>query len=318
MLFYRVKLALAISSGNSDNHHFLLLYQKTKTKKSILASYQKNLMTVMATSLSQSLLGLQKAEAIFERVVQLSDYIFRDEELENKQDRLQELAFLLEGVKGTDTILTIFNHISYKPELEVGQKEFWGDLPFDTKTKKMTSVLSILHKDYLNFPYESVNWLMSIFPKIPFEDRVNMKIHHSGIRFVRTDGKQIRLFSQGIPVQVDKERNFKYTFNYIQNIQHLFKNDYPHYWIRLSYGQQNELLHTFHSDTKETAKGDLLSVREKEILALIANDLDTKAIAQKLFISINTVGNHRSKMIDKLGVRDTTALVQLAKMTGMI
>jgi DNA-binding NarL/FixJ family response regulator len=46
--------------------------------------------------------------------------------------------------------------------------------------------------------------------------------------------------------------------------------------------------------------------------------LDTKEIAQKLFISVNTVGNHRSNMIENLSSRDTTALVQLAKMAGMI
>jgi DNA-binding CsgD family transcriptional regulator len=51
---------------------------------------------------------------------------------------------------------------------------------------------------------------------------------------------------------------------------------------------------------------------------LIADDLDTREIAEKLFISPNTVGNHRSNMIDRLGARDTTALVQLAKMTEMI
>lgn len=268
--------------------------------------------------LSQSLLGLRKAEGIFERVVELSDYIFKDDELENKQERLKELEFLLDGVRGTDTILTIFNHISYLPELEVGQDEFWGQLPLNNTTQKMKSVLSILHKDYIAFPYQSVNWLMDVFPKIAFEDRVNMKLHHCGMRFVRNDGKEIRLFSQGVPVQVDQERNFKYTFNFVQNCQHLFKNDYQHYWIRLSYGQNNELLQTFHSDSNETAKGDLLSQREKEILKLIAEDLETKEIATKLFISVNTVGNHRSKMIEKLGVRDTTALVQMAKMTGMI
>lgn len=188
----------------------------------------------------------------------------------------------------------------------------------EAKDEKMKNVLSILHTDYSSFPFESVNWLITIFPTIPFEERINMKIHHCGIRFVRKDGKQIRLFSQGIPLQVDEKRNFKYTLNYIQNIQHLFKNDYTYYWIRLSYGEQNELLQTFHSDTKETTKGDLLSAREKEILKLIAEDMDTKTIAQKLFISVNTVGNHRSNMIERLGVRDTTALVQLAKMTGMI
>jgi DNA-binding CsgD family transcriptional regulator len=270
------------------------------------------------TTLYQNLLGLRKAEAIYDRVVQLSDLIFRDEALANKREHLQELTFLLQGVKGTDTILTIFNHRTYLPELEVGQEEFWGLLPNETKDERMKNILSILHKDYAAFPYESVNWLANIFPKIPYEERVNMKVHHCCMRFIRADDKQIRLFSQGVPVQVDEKRNFRYTLNYIQNIQHLIKKDFTSYWIRISYGQKSELVQTFHSGSKDSSKRDLLSTREKEVLLLIAEDLDTKEIAQRLFISVNTVGNHRSNMIDRLGARDTTALVQLAKMTGMI
>lgn len=270
------------------------------------------------TTVSQGLLGLRKAEAIYGRVVQLSEYIFGAEPLENKSEHMQELSFLLHGVRGPETILTIFNHKTYLPELEVGQAEFWGELPKESKDNRMKNILSILHQDYSAFPFESVNWLTTIFAKIPFQDRVNMKIHHSGIRFVRTDGKQIRLFSQGIPVQVDEQRNFKYTLNYIQNIQHLIKKDFTYYWLRLAYGQQKELVQTFHSGTQEFSKRDLLSIREKEILSLIAEDLETKEIARKLFISVNTVGNHRSNMMDRLGARDTTALVQLAKMAGMI
>ena len=104
----------------------------------------------------------------------------------------------------------------------------------------------------------------------------------------------------------------------MQNIHHLIKKDYPNYWIRFSYGQQKEFLQTFHSADKLYSKNDLLSNREKEILMLIAEDMDTKEIAEKLFISVNTVGNHRSNMIERLGARDTTALVQLAKMMGII
>lgn len=62
----------------------------------------------------------------------------------------------------------------------------------------------------------------------------------------------------------------------------------------------------------------MLSAREKEILKLIAEDIDSKEIARQLFISTATVGNHRSNMIEKIGARDTTALVQLAKMAGII
>lgn len=266
----------------------------------------------------ESLLGLQKAEAIYGRVIKLSGLAFRAEDLADKQEHLKELEFLLEGVRSAETILTIFNHKTYLPELEVGQESFWGWSSHQTGEKKMHNVLSLLHKDYVKFPYESVTWLTEIFPKIPFSERVNMKIHHCCMRFVKPDGKEVRLFSQGVPVQLDEERNFQYTLNYIQNIHYLIKRDFPYYWIRLSYGEQQEHVQTFHSDTQESGKRDLLSPREKEILLLIAEDLETKEIANRLYISNNTVANHRGNMIERLGVRDTTALVQLAKMTGMI
>lgn len=266
----------------------------------------------------ESLLGLQKAEAIYGRVMKLSNLAFRAEDLADKKEHLKELEFLLKGVSGAETILTIFNHKTYLPELEVGQESFWGWSSQQTDEKKMYNVLSLLHKDYVKFPYQSVAWLTEIFPKIPFSERVNMRIHHCCMRFVRPDGKEVRLFSQGVPVQLDEERNFQYTLNYIQNIHYLIKRDFPYYWIRLSHGEQHEHVHTFHSGTQESGRRDLLSPREKEILLLIAEDLETKEIAKQLFISNNTVANHRSNMFERLGVRDTTALVQLAKMTGMI
>jgi DNA-binding NarL/FixJ family response regulator len=121
-----------------------------------------------------------------------------------------------------------------------------------------------------------------------------------------------------MPIQVDEHRNFVYTFNYVQNIDHLVKRLFPHYWIRFAYGQQRQFVQTFHSADKEHSTADLLTAREKQVLLLIAEDMETKAIAEQLRISMNTVGNHRSNMIEKLGARDTTALVQLAKMSGMI
>jgi DNA-binding NarL/FixJ family response regulator len=46
--------------------------------------------------------------------------------------------------------------------------------------------------------------------------------------------------------------------------------------------------------------------------------METKEIAETLFISLNTVDNHRSNMILQTGARDTTALVQLCKMMHSI
>lgn len=168
------------------------------------------------------------------------------------------------------------------------------------------------------FPAESVDWFARALEKIPYTQKYNLKFFHCAIRYRRIDGTPICIFSKGLPIHYDARRNFTFTFNYVQNVAHLIKKDFSYYWVRITHGINSEFVHTFHSENKEYSNRDLLSSREKEILKLIADDLDTKEIASRLFISPNTVGNHRSNMIDRLGVRDTTALVQIAKMTEMI
>jgi len=264
------------------------------------------------------LIGLKKSEAIYNKVAELSKHIFSEDNLLDRSAYMKELEFLLQGIKGTDTHLTIFNHSNFSPELEVGHIEFWGPLTEGSMQERMVNILGLLNKEYAQFPYESVDWFTKVLQEIPNEEKVNMKIHHSCMRFTRMDNKPICIFSQGMPIQIDEQHNFKYTLNYVQNINHLIKKDFPYYWIRLIYGEEQQFVQTFHSNVKQFSKHDLISNREKEILKLIAADVDTKEIAKQLFISTATVGNHRSNMVDRLGARDTTALVQLAKMTGMI
>jgi len=49
-----------------------------------------------------------------------------------------------------------------------------------------------------------------------------------------------------------------------------------------------------------------LSVREREVLALVAEGLQNKDIAKKLFLSEKTVKNHVSNIFKKLNVNDRT------------
>jgi DNA-binding NarL/FixJ family response regulator len=61
--------------------------------------------------------------------------------------------------------------------------------------------------------------------------------------------------------------------------------------------------------------GDPLSVlspREKEVLQLIAEEHTSGEIAELLFISEKTVEKHRSKLMEKLNVRNIAGLVRMA------
>lgn len=61
-----------------------------------------------------------------------------------------------------------------------------------------------------------------------------------------------------------------------------------------------------------------LSFREQEILQLLAKGLISKQIADKLFISVNTVNTHRQRIIEKLNVSNTAEAVQYAGRLGLI
>ena len=58
--------------------------------------------------------------------------------------------------------------------------------------------------------------------------------------------------------------------------------------------------------------------RELEILELIAGGLSNREIAEKLFVSENTVKTHSSRLFDKLGAKRRTQAVQLGKELGLI
>ena len=57
---------------------------------------------------------------------------------------------------------------------------------------------------------------------------------------------------------------------------------------------------------------DLLTGREKEILQLLASNLTSQQIANKLYISKKTVENHRSNMLEKFKVKNAASLIKLA------
>ena len=61
-----------------------------------------------------------------------------------------------------------------------------------------------------------------------------------------------------------------------------------------------------------------LTAREREVFHLIAEGLTTKEIARKLEISTKTGENHRSRVLAKLGLRNTAEVVRYALRRGLL
>lgn len=61
-----------------------------------------------------------------------------------------------------------------------------------------------------------------------------------------------------------------------------------------------------------------LSLRQKEVLSLLAAGLKAKEVGEKLFLSSRTVESHKYKIMEILGVDTNTQLVQFAVSNGLI
>ena len=68
----------------------------------------------------------------------------------------------------------------------------------------------------------------------------------------------------------------------------------------------------------QTRTGKELSVREKDVLRLIAKGMINRDIADKLYISLNTVLTHRKNITSKLGVKTIPGLTFYAITNGLI
>ncbi len=71
-------------------------------------------------------------------------------------------------------------------------------------------------------------------------------------------------------------------------------------------------------DEGQLAPADEITAREREILRLLSEGLSNKEIADRLFISLNTVKWHASNIYSKLGAANRTEAASIAKRLGIL
>lgn len=88
---------------------------------------------------------------------------------------------------------------------------------------------------------------------------------------------------------------------------------------------ENLLRKVFHIPTgkimlfnDDNSSASMLTARETEILGLLSQGYQSKEISERLYISVNTVNNHRQHIIEKLNTENTHEAIRFAKSVGII
>jgi DNA-binding NarL/FixJ family response regulator len=75
-------------------------------------------------------------------------------------------------------------------------------------------------------------------------------------------------------------------------------------------------MEAYHSKSEKSKNP--LTLRERQVLQLIAEGKSTKDVASLLGISVKTAESHRTRLMHKLGIHETASLVRYAVRQGIV
>jgi two-component system, NarL family, response regulator NreC len=86
--------------------------------------------------------------------------------------------------------------------------------------------------------------------------------------------------------------------------------------VYLSPGVSRAVMEAYHSKSEKSKNP--LTLRERQVLQLIAEGKSTKDIASLLGISVKTAESHRTRLMHKLDIHETASLVRYAVRQGIV
>ena len=174
---------------------------------------------------------------------------------------------------------------------------------------------SCIHPDDLIGMVEFEKEICTFYKKLPIDKFKKYKIRYS-FRLKKANGLYSRFLYQALPFEIDSKGAVLRLIAVFTDIEDL-KNDQIMHLSFIGLGGEPDILNV--SVYKPNLKSENpFSKREKEVLALISNNMTTDEIAGRLNICNVTVSNHRKKMLRKTQAGSTLKLVLEARENGWI
>jgi DNA-binding CsgD family transcriptional regulator len=199
-------------------------------------------------------------------------------------------------------------HVYYSPKYKTL-------LGWDPKRAEsdMNYTNSLVHPDDLPVLYKAGIYFISLGLSLPDKTSKDYKTIFD-YRVKGKAGSYIRVIEQQKPLEFDKSGNVWLALSMLDLSP---ENDVVAPFRGRLINQRTGELFYFPPDEDPERLNLALTNREKEVLQLIARGLISKEIADKLYISVNTVNTHRQRIIEKLNVSNTYEAIRYAHERGI-
>jgi DNA-binding CsgD family transcriptional regulator len=170
----------------------------------------------------------------------------------------------------------------------------------------------LTHPDDLRFVMDAEVCAYQFICSLPVEERKDYKLVLD-YRLKNRESHYIRFTKQSMVLEMDKYGAIWLVLVLFDLVSGEESKEQPH---RMLVNIKTSKQYLLNDD--DCSSGKLFTRREKEILQLLAQGLDSVDIAKRLFLSVCTVNNHRSNIMQKANAKNIAQALLYAKRLGMI
>jgi DNA-binding CsgD family transcriptional regulator len=179
--------------------------------------------------------------------------------------------------------------------------------------ENIEDLFALMHPKDVPFVLDTVITALNFLDHVPASQKTDYKLILD-FRLRNKKNNYVRFLQQMVALNLDQEGKLWLILKVIDLISTSEDRDFS---IRKMMNMKTGEL-CFFNDTLDNASGKIISKREAEVLGLISQGLGSKEISERLFISVNTVNNHRQNILSKTNTENTSHALMYAKRIGII
>lgn len=192
--------------------------------------------------------------------------------------------------------------------------EMIGYTLFHSEQVSPDQMFGYMHPDDIPFVIETSVKSMQYLEEVPPSEKCDYKLILD-FRLINTRGIYVRFIQQMVVLELDKTGSIWLLLKIVDLVSENAGNEPSQ---RKLVNMKTGKFYLFNDDNTDHPSTKLLTNREAEILGLISQGMDSRQISERLFISVNTVNNHRQNILSKTKTGNTTQALLYAKRIGII
>jgi DNA-binding CsgD family transcriptional regulator len=222
----------------------------------------------------------------------------------NRFERKKQV--LLQLSKASNKGMAIYD--MYRNEYTLLHWQHDTDYPFQKKFNCMESLQALLHPDDVEYVYSSKHKALSMLHELSVDELKHHKLIYE-CRMRKANGTYQRFLHQYMVLELDKDDELWLLLLLIEPVTGKETETPPRGMMIMDC--MNGTMKVYNNETCFTR-------REIQVLQLMAQGYDSSRIASILFISKNTVDNHRRNILSKTQTENTTQALMYARTLGVI